>query len=272
VISATLCVAVWCRRVTRSDDACSWVTLSAHSRDDEGNSGVEHGTDLTAEVDLGRTPPRGTDLHDPAQRRDVEEAIKSVPGVLATRLVPGFEREVDELHVLTTLDKGPKQTVRDVQSMLMARFGVTTDHRVISVVQLDEADDPGATRARRVLINSVTVTQQGLNSAVEVVVEDGETELVGHGDGPSSAAGRRRATGRATLDAIRSLLGAARMVELEGVEVTEVMGHRIAISLVHFHSVQGETTVCGSAMVRGDEAESIARSVLDAVNRAIETA
>lgn len=234
---------------------------------------MDQGQDLTAEVDLelGTTSARPADLHDPTARGQVEAAIASVPGVLAARLVPGFEREVDELHVLTTLDKGPKQTVRDVQSMLMARFGITTDHRVISVVQLDE-DDHGTASDRRVLISSVTVTQQGLTSAVEVVVEDGERELVGHGDGPSSAAGRRRATGRATLDAIAPLLGRSRMVELEGVEVAEVLGHRVAISLVHFHSVQGESTVCGSAMVRGDEAESIARSVLDAVNRAIETA
>lgn len=235
---------------------------------------MDHGQDLTAEVDLElgtSAPPRPVDLHDPTARGQVEAAIASVPGVLAARLVPGFEREVDELHVLTTLDKGPKQTVRDVQSMLMARFGITTDHRVISVVQLDE-DEHATGSDRRVLISSVTVTQQGLTSAVEVVVEDGERELVGHGDGPSSAAGRRRATGRATLDAIASLLGRSRMVELEGVEVAEVLGHRVAISLVHFHSVQGESTVCGSAMVRGDEAESIARSVLDAVNRAIETA
>ncbi len=233
---------------------------------------MEQGRDMTAEVDLDLTRTlRDVDLHDPAVRAEVEAAIASVPGVLAARLVPGFEREIDELHVLTTLDKGPKQTVRDVQSMLMARFGVTTDHRVISVVQLDE-DEHDAAAPRRVLITSVTVTQQGLTSAVEVVVQDGDDELVGHASGPSSSAGRRRATGRATLEAIAPLLGSSRMVELEGVEIADVMGHRVAISLVHFHAVTGESTVCGSAMIRGDEAESIARSVLDAVNRAIESA
>lgn len=233
---------------------------------------MERGTHLTAEVDLDLGPKGPVDLHDPATRAEVENAITAVPGVLAARLVPGFEREVDELHVLTTLEKGPKHTVRDVQSMLMARFGVTTDHRVISVVQLDEDDDREPPHARRVLISSVTVTQQGLTSAVEVVITDGERELVGHAEGPSSAAGRRRATGRATLAAITPLLGRSRMVELEGVDVAEVLGHRVAISVVHFHTVRGESTVCGSAMVRGDEAEAIARSLLDAVNRVLDPA
>lgn len=231
---------------------------------------TEH-TDLTAEVDLtsARADSGSTDLHDPNVRGRIESALTSLPGVLAARMVPGFEREVDELHVLTSLERGPKQTVRDVQSMLLARFGVNTDHRVISVVQLDEDEDLPQ-EAPRVLIRSVTVTQQGLTVSVEVVVAVGDRELRGTAEGPSSAAGRRRATGRATLQAIAPLLGRSRMVELEGIEVTDVLGHRVAISLVHFHAVQGEHTVSGSAIIKGDEAESISRSVLDAVNRAIE--
>lgn len=231
---------------------------------------MEHAADLAAGVAADRR--QRTDLHDPGQRTEVETALAAVPGVIAARLVPGFEREVDELHVLTTLDKGPKQTVRDVQSTLMARFGITTDHRVISVVQLDEDDSPTVVPSRRILITSVTVTQQGLESAVEVVLTDGTDELVGHSSGPASTAGRRRATGRATLAAILPLLAENRMVELEGTEVTEVLGRTIALSLVHFHSVKGGWTVCGSAMVRDDESEAIARSVLDAVNRSLEDA
>jgi hypothetical protein len=226
--------------------------------------------DQRTDVDHALSATARTDLHDPAQRATVEAALGAVPGVLAARLVPGFDREVDELHVLTSLEKGPKQTVRDIQSTLMARFGITTDHRVISVVQLEEDDAPAAMPSRRVLIDAVTVTQQGLTSAVEVVLRDGDAELVGHSTGPASNSGRRRATGRATLEAILPLLAANRMVELEGAEVTEILGRRVALCLVHFHAVTGGSTVCGSAMVRDDESEAIARSVLDAVNRAIE--
>ena len=65
---------------------------------------TDAGADLTAEVDLAARPV-STDLHDPAQRAEVERALTTVPGVLGARLVAGFEREVDELHVLTTLDR-----------------------------------------------------------------------------------------------------------------------------------------------------------------------
>lgn len=233
--------------------------------DSSGSSAV--GADLTAEVDLTARPTR-TDLHDPAQRLEVEHALTTVPGVLGARLVPGFEREVDELHVLTTLDRSPKQTVRDLQTVLMARFGVPTDHRVVSVVQLEEQRVGGAL-ANRVTIDTVGVTHAGLEVRAEVALHSGEDHLVGSGDGPSTTQGRQRAVGRATLDALRPLLGETHVVELQGSEILEVLGNRVAVSLVQFRTGRGEHTVAGSAIVRDATEDAIVRSVLDALNRTI---
>jgi hypothetical protein len=235
--------------------------------DGASSRGPRTSADLTAEVDL-TAPPARTDLHDPSQRAAVEEALGTVPGVLGARVVPGFERQVDELHVLTSLDKAPKQAVRDVQTVLMARFGVPTDHRVISVVQLDEQRIGGAA-ASRVTIDHVAVTHAGLEVRAEVALRDGDTELVGVGEGPSTPAGRHRAVGRATLDAVRTLLGEGHIVELEGTDVTEVLGRRVAVTLVQFRAARGEHTVAGSALVRDATADAVARSVLDALNRTI---
>jgi hypothetical protein len=227
--------------------------------------------DLTAEVDLHGTTPNRPDLHDPTQRAVVERALVTVPGVLSARLVPGFERPIDELHVLTSLDRVPKQAVRDVQTVLMARFGVPTDHRVISVVQLDE-QRLGGPAATRLTIEHISVTHAGLAVRAEVALRDGDTLLVGHGDGPSTPAGRRRAVGRATLDAVRPVFGDGRVVELEGTEVTETLGHRIAISVVQLRTARSEHTVAGSALVRDATADAVTRSVLDALNRSISEA
>lgn len=225
--------------------------------------------DLTTEVDLDLTDPAvPVDLHDDAIRAEVEAALGSVPGVLASRLVPGYDRPVDELHVLSGLDKSPKQIVRDICSMLMAKYGLTIDHRVVSVVQLDE--DEAVADGRRVVISRVAVEQRGLAVEVHVNLTTSDRELEGSSEGPSSTAGRRRTAARATLEAVRPLLGQHRVVEVEGADVPEVLGREVAISLVHFHTVKGDYTVCGSAMVRNDEHEAIARSVLDAVNRSVD--
>lgn len=225
------------------------------------------GADLTAEVDLSARPGR-IDLHDPVQRADVERSLATVPGVLGTRMVAGFDRPVDELHVLTSLDKAPKQAVRDIQTVLMARFGVSTDHRVISVVQLDEGTVGGGV-AKRVVIDRVAVTHAGLEVRAEVTVRDDGSEHTGEADGPSTPEGQRRAVARATLESVRPLLGSAGLVEIDGTDVTDVTGRRIAVSLVQFRTPRGEHTVAGSALVRDAEADAVARSVLDALNRSI---
>lgn len=221
---------------------------------------------LTADVDLSRRAQQ-TDLHDPQQRVEVERTLCQVPGVLGARLVAGFEREVDELHVLTTLERVPKQTVRDVQTLLMARFGVTTDHRVVSVAQIDEPQ--GLPVSSRVVVDTVGISQSDVTVTVEVSLRDGDDRLAGTGEGPATAAGQRRATARATLEALRPLLDSGQAVELEGTEVTQVHGRMVAITLVHFGTRRGELTVSGSALVRDSETDAVARSVLDALNRTI---
>lgn len=223
--------------------------------------------DLTADVDLSRRaePP---DLHDPRQRAEVERALCQVPGVAGARLVPGFEREVDELHVLTSVERSPKQTVRDVQTLMMARFGITTDHRVVSVVQIDEPQ--AFAGGARVVVDTVGVSQSDVTVSVEVAVRDGDDTLTGTGEGPATAAGQRRATARATLEALRPLLDDGQAVELEGIEVSAVQGRQVAITLVHFRTRRGELTVAGSALVRDSETDAVARSVLDALNRTIQ--
>ena len=66
---------------------------------------------------------------------EAEELLGSLKGVLSARLVVHPDGVVEEIHVLTTDDVSPKQTVRNVESALLARYDITLDHRKISVAQ-----------------------------------------------------------------------------------------------------------------------------------------
>ena len=230
---------------------------------------IDQTRDLTAEVDL---PSRRsvTDLHSPAQRETVENALASIPGVVGARLVPGYERPIDELHVLTTLQKQPKQAVRDIQTLLMARFGVSTDHRVISVVQLDELPRAVTAGMDRLVVERVatSITSGRLN--VEVVLRLGDRELLGRGSGASTGAGRFRAPAEATLDAVSSLLGEHTVLHLEGVDVVDALGRRLAVTLLELQAGRYEASLTGCVLVREVDADAIVRSVLDALNRTLD--
>ena len=66
----------------------------------------------------------------------LEQDLLRVPGVRSARVIGGDTPT--EIHVVTTSKRSPKQVVRDVQSLAAAGFGIPIDHRIVSVVQLDD--------------------------------------------------------------------------------------------------------------------------------------
>lgn len=227
------------------------------------------GADLPAQLQAATAPPGDPiDLHDPRQRLAVEAAVASVPGVIGARLVAGFDRQVDELHVLTVVDRSAKQTVRDVQTVLMARFGVPTDHRVVSVVQLEEGRGL-PTLAVRLAIEEVGVTRTGTTVEASVVLGERDATHRGSATGAATPTGRHRSVAHATLAALRPMLADTTLVELEGVEVTDVAGHQLAVVVLQVRAARTEIWLSGTALVYDTADDAIARAILDALNRTL---
>jgi hypothetical protein len=173
-----------------------------------------------------------------------------------------------EVHILADRAKAPKQLVRDIQSLALASYDIDIDHRIVSVVQLDDEDvtvEPDHDGNVRPLVASVMTQTSGTDATVTVTVRTGMDDYTGTAAGAASAGMRPRLVARATLDAVRELLGTP--AELEHSALLPVGGRTVAVSLVHLTTRQGELVLSGSAIVRNDEADAIARSVLDAINR-----
>ena len=71
-----------------------------------------------------------------------EELLQTLPGVIAARIIAGETGAVEEIHVLTTNEVTPKQTVRNIESALIAHLGMRVDHRKISVATSLEPKKP----------------------------------------------------------------------------------------------------------------------------------
>jgi hypothetical protein len=72
-------------------------------------------------------------------RPDLEEALSRIQGVTAASVITLADGQPTEIHVLASPARHAKQIVRDVQSLAMAQYGIDLDHRIVSVVQLDDA-------------------------------------------------------------------------------------------------------------------------------------
>ena len=71
-----------------------------------------------------------------------EALLNSLRGVLSARVVARPGGVIEEIHLLTEGDVPAKQSVRNVESALLAHFGLKIDHRKVSVAQTD--DEQGA--------------------------------------------------------------------------------------------------------------------------------
>ena len=71
-----------------------------------------------------------------------EDLIRTLPGVVSVRVVDDPDGSIQEVHILTTSEISAKQTVRNVESALLAHLGVRIDHRRISVAATTESPPP----------------------------------------------------------------------------------------------------------------------------------
>ena len=67
-----------------------------------------------------------------------EELLETLPGVISVRVVASANGAVEEIHLLTSEEVSPKQTVRNVESALMAHLGMRVSHKKISVATTSE--------------------------------------------------------------------------------------------------------------------------------------
>jgi hypothetical protein len=220
----------------------------------------------------GDKPADTESAHD-SELRDLEDELCRLSGVVAVRIVGDRGGRPTEVHVLSDQSKPPKQTVRDVRSVAQTVFGLELDHRIVSVAQLDTdhqdsvRDGQPTRREARARIGNVHVTADGVRAHVSVELLDGEREHTGFAEGSVAAIARPLLVATATLDAIRHIEPSAARVHIASAEVNRVGPSRVALVTIVFVEPSSELVVSGSAVVRRDRDDAIARAMLDATNR-----
>ncbi len=223
-----------------------------------------------------------------------EELIASLTGVLSARIVSRPGGEIDEVHVLTTEDVAPKQTVRNVESALLTRFELPVDHRKISVAQTSRPipltpptegrasmvlEGPEPQSEGRILFRGQQMeTENGHRVRVTVSLEwDGELY-----EGTASAAdlprNRLESTAEATLLALEtltrgaqedegSLPGSGVALSLDGVKLLEAFENEFVLVSVNAISGRDIVSLSGSTLVGRNLERAVVLATLQATDR-----
>ncbi|NPV53958.1 MAG: hypothetical protein HPY71_10595 [Firmicutes bacterium] len=207
---------------------------------------------------------------------ELQNAIQEVRGVSTARLMLGPSGAIEEIHVLATQERPPKQIVRDIESACMVRFGVRLDRRKISVAQVGGDENLEKLGASGVDVPQKRIELERFRSSFEsgnikfyVDLNYNGRAARGYDFGPPTAENKLRLPASATAHAIEGLLGGACSFVLEDVQLIQMRRGMAVIVLVSFISPGGEEPISGVALVRRDEGEAVVRAVLHAINRHI---
>jgi hypothetical protein len=214
-----------------------------------------------------------------------EDLLRSLTGVVSARVITGSKGEIEEIHLLTTEQVGPKQTVRNVESALMAHMDLVIDHRRISVAQTREptakangnVHDPvtGTTKEGRILfLGHLAEPDRAHRVRYQVHVEWQGQRFTGDASGADLPRTRLETVAHATLRGVESAVAAGRgeeqptmALELEGVKLTEAFDRTYALVAVHAVGGRDMRRLSGSAVIDGPADRAVIMATLQATDR-----
>lgn len=200
------------------------------------------------------------------KRAELEDGLKTIAGVRGVRVVG--DEQPTEIHVVVGTERTPKQVVRDVQSLAAAGFGISLDHRIISVVQVEPPSTNGAGPSR-ILIERIEVSKGMSSEWVKVTLRQTDGR---ESEGACTGGGSRHARGKAAvIAAIRALEPALAprnaRVDLESLTISRMEPHDTVCVRVEFFEGSVPASFLGTAAVDDDIATAAIKALLQALNR-----
>jgi hypothetical protein len=226
--------------------------------------------------------------------RDAEDLIRTLSGVVSARIVTGAQGGIEEIHVLTTDEVPAKQTVRNVESALLAHLDLPVDHRKISVAQTSHGPAPQSAPEgtislvmdpapelpeTRVVYHSHRTESEGNNQVrITVLLEWAGEVHEGSSLGADLPKPRLEAAAQATLRAMESVAEAnagelGRRVRtpvslgLDGVKVVDAFDRRFCLVGVHALTGRDILSLAGASVANDRLDASVIMATLQATDR-----
>lgn len=220
-----------------------------------------------------------------------EDLLATLPGVISARIVAASSGAVEEIHLLTTDEVAPKQTVRNVESALLAHLGMRVSHKKISVATSSEPGRMVAARrsgsqdavpteppppsepayARRTLLFEDIEVRRSRSKGVacKVTLRKGDDLLSGEAEGHETERSRIELAARAALAAIAQN-SESRVLGLEGCKVIEAFEREFVFVGVTTRTGRETALLTGTAEIKESPETASVLAVLDATNRWME--
>ena len=189
--------------------------------------------------------------------RRLESSIGELRGVRRAR-VDVRQGAIQSVRVLVTPERSSAEVVDEVRAIIERSAGLRIASDAIEILSSDVSSS-GSVQRRK--LSSIATERSQHRFKARVVLELSGDTLVGESDSPTERTFELRSIARATLDSLRKLITGR--IDLESVDVLNTGSYQLAlVALRHDRGI-----LVGSALVKLDHHDAIARATLDALNR-----
>ncbi len=210
----------------------------------------------------------------------MENGICTLNSVVSAHLVLSPDGlEIEEVHVVATQDRSPKQIVRDIESLLLNSTGIKIDHKKISIAQVhiieeeigSKLDDSAEKdqKFERIKFVSAQSNTYGLRWEVSVELERGGIPSAATTNGAGSRQNKSRLVAQATAEALNNYLGENQAVAIDEVQTIEGIRHKTIVVILTLLTARSEKVLVGSSILEDDQPKAVVHATLDAINRAM---
>jgi len=203
-------------------------------------------------------------------KAELDRLMASLGGVLAARTVLNDNDEIVEIHILSDLTKSPKQLVRDIQSAIMAAYGLEIDYKLISVAQVNSnMVVPAISSEPRLTIRKIMISLDSNNLETTVVLGQGDKTFEGSCKGPLSGRNRIFSAANACLAALKNHLGQAYNITLLDLQRMTIAGNECFVIALSYVEPFSESVLYGIAPISSPETEvqAAVMAMLSSLNR-----
>jgi hypothetical protein len=196
---------------------------------------------------------------EPPDEEDLRELLIQMRGVRDVKL--RIDSEPPQIEVLVVPECDTAETIGEIRSIMTELLGPDASSYELRLVSVEGEGFARSPRRRR--LKTVATKRSGDRFAVKVWLDLLGDVIQGESKSAHELSAQRRAVAAAVVDAVSSLVG--ERVELEDVRLFR-SGDVVFASVT---LTAAGTQLIGSAPLRSDEYDAIARAALDGVNRLI---
>ena len=220
--------------------------------------------------------------------QEAERLLQSLAGVVSVRIVARPGGSIEEIHLLTTTDVKPKQTVRNVESALLAHLDLSVDHRKISVAQTQDAvtelpepeipihilPEPEAHESRVLFYGHSVETERSNQVKHRVEIEWNGERYTGEASAADLPRPKLEAVATATLRAVEQAiiqnLDEGRQhpaLSLDGVKTLDAFDRKFVLVAVHAISGRDHARLAGTNIADESTDRAAILATLQATDR-----